>query len=84
MSYESELPNVFPWRFVSTRTTIRYMVRLLIDPNREGAPLGTTSFAVVPYGTTWTLWMSEQSKVFLLSKLAHIEHNLIATEYDVV
>lgn len=81
MSYEAELPKVFPWRFVSTRTTIRYMVRLLIDPNRD-APLGTTSFAVVPYGTTWTLWMSDQTKIFLVSKLSHIEHNLINSEYD--
>lgn len=81
MSYNTHLPEVFPWRFDSTRATIRHMIRLLVDPNRD-APLGTTSFAVVPYGTNWSLWLSDQSKLFLVEKMSHIEKNLIESETD--
>lgn len=82
MSYDTHLPQAFPWRFDSTPATIRYMVKILVDPNREDAPLGTTSFAVVPLGSNWALWMSDNTKKFLVSKMRHIEKNLIEYEDD--
>lgn len=81
MSYDTHLPHAFPWRLDTTPNTVRYMVRLLIDPNREGAPLGTSSFAVVPMGSgNWSLWMSDITKRFLVSKMSHIEKNLIEND----
>lgn len=84
MSYETYLPSVFPYSFQSTPSTIRYMVRQLISSERIGAPLGTSSFAVVPYATNmWTLWLSEVSKKFLVEQMSHIEKNLVISEDDV-
>lgn len=85
MTYETELPKAFPWRFQSTRSTIRFMVRQLIGAVREDAPNGS-SFAVTTDApdNQWNLWLSESSKEYLVRHMAHMARNLIETEYDVM
>lgn len=83
-SYEA-LSRAFPYKYISTRSTIRYMVRQLIDPKRCVDPTDTpdgSSFAITtdaPSGM-WTLWLSEVSMNFIVEHMAHVEHNLIEND----
>lgn len=82
MTYELTLPNAFPWKFQSDRTTIRYLVRKLIETNRDDAPFGSSFAVTVDAGEgQWNLWLSDVSKNYLVAHMAHIERNLIDTEY---
>lgn len=82
--YDLTLPHSFPWKYSSTRTTIRYMVNKLIDPARYlGETPNGSSFAVTVDAAEgmWNLWLSEASKDFLVQNMAHISRNLIDTKY---
>lgn len=81
------LNYVFPFKYVSNRTTIRYMVRQLMDPKRkdkDDAPNGTSFAVTVDAGDNmWNLWLSEASKEFLVQQLSHMKRNIIETGFDV-
>lgn len=76
------LNQAFPWKLTTTRTSVRYLVRKLIDPDRILLnPSSQSSFAITtdaPDGM-WNLWLSEESKKYLIEHMSHISNNLIDT-----
>lgn len=86
MTYESRLPEVFPWRVQTTRSAVRFMIRQLVNPARYLDGKGTaSSFALTvdaPEGM-WNLWLSDASKNYLVGHMPHLTNTLIETKYDV-
>lgn len=77
------LNQAFPYKYQSTRSTIRYMVKQLIEARRDDAPNGS-SFAITtdaPDGM-WNLWLSEVSMQFIVNHMPHVNRNLIDNEYE--
>lgn len=78
MTYSRVLPNAFPYLLRTSRATVRYMVREIIDGNRPDVPQGS-SFAITVdnWDGTWNLWMSKATKDFIVSKHPHTERTII-------
>lgn len=78
MTYQLILPKAFPYMLRTSRATVRYMIREIIDGKRTDVPQGS-SFAVTVdnWDGTWNLWMSQATKDFIVAKHPHTDKTII-------